>query len=399
MSEQLEKELARELRHRPIDDEAEAERRSWTVVRAAFAERQPISTRRRWGRIGGLAAMAAAVAAIGLTPAGAQVREWINDAIDPSSTDPRPALTRLPAAGRILTEGGSGPWIVNRDGSRRYLGDYEEASWSPNGLFLITADGRQLEAVEPNGTPRWGLSHRKPVHVPRWSGLCCRIAYLAGSQLRIVEGDGSDDRRLAGFASTAPAWRPRSDTELAFVDGSGDIRVVRAPDGRVLERIGVDGDPVEIAWSFDGRALLVLLSNSVLRVDLADGRPLTTRLLDNRPVSAATFLRRSDQIAVITRRGRPSGGTSSLVSLLSSAGGQIRERRIFETPGALDGLATSSDGRWLVTGWRDADQWIFLEPRAGGELRAVEGVSAAFGNGSAPTSGFVSPDSWCCPPG
>src|ERR671934_220788 len=45
-----------------------------------------------------------------------------------------PTLFRLPAPGRLLVESSEGPWVVQPDGSKRLLGRFLDASWSPHGL-------------------------------------------------------------------------------------------------------------------------------------------------------------------------------------------------------------------------------------------------------------------------
>ena len=80
-----------------------------------------------------------------------------------SCDDAKPALRSLPAAGELLVESEQGPWIVREDGSKRLLGDYEEASWSqPRGLYVAATDGRTLLAVEPDGTVRWTITAPAP---------------------------------------------------------------------------------------------------------------------------------------------------------------------------------------------------------------------------------------------
>src|SRR5918994_1298805 len=107
----------------------------------------------------------------------------------------------------------SGAWVVSANGSRRRLGDYDEATWSPQGLFVGASKRHQLAAVTPKGEGRWTLS-RPRVHYPRWSPSGFRIAYLSGSNLRLVAGDGTGDRRNDPAQGVAPAWRPRAEHVL-----------------------------------------------------------------------------------------------------------------------------------------------------------------------------------------
>ena len=93
MSEQR---LREELRDASVPGASEAEERAWLIVADAWAERAPTPGVRPWLRRRLAAASAVAVAALVaaglvLTPAGAAVREWIGDAIDPGRNDAKPA--------------------------------------------------------------------------------------------------------------------------------------------------------------------------------------------------------------------------------------------------------------------------------------------------------------------
>jgi hypothetical protein len=85
--------------------------------------------------------------------------------------------------------------------------------------------------------------------------------------------------------------------------------------------------------------------------------------------------------------GGGAGSTRVLDVPLRGAGGP---RQLFQ--GGVDGLAWSRDGRRLLLGWRDADEWLLLGP--GGRVRrALHGVSGELGA----AGGFPSVAGWCCP--
>src|SRR5687767_13295284 len=130
------------LRDLEAPDEPMAEERGRQMLAAAFAARQPAEGRSRMGVRIGLALLAvAAAAAFAMTPAGADVREWIADRIETGEADPEPRLTSLPTPGAVLVEAPSGAWIIREDGSKRRLGEFDEAAWSPNGRFVGVTDG------------------------------------------------------------------------------------------------------------------------------------------------------------------------------------------------------------------------------------------------------------------
>ena len=100
-------------------------------------------------------AVVAALAAV-LSPPGRAVLDEIRDAV--GVEHPQPALFSLPAPGRLLVASDAGIWVVQQDGSKRLLGPYREASWSPFGRFVVAARENELAALEPDGSVRWTLA-------------------------------------------------------------------------------------------------------------------------------------------------------------------------------------------------------------------------------------------------
>ena len=141
----------------------------------------------------------------------------------------------MPGGGRLLVESGDGAWVVRADGSRRLIGDYDESTWSPHGLYVGAAEGHTLSAVEPDGTPHWSISAAGTVRDPRWSltpGL--RIAYRSGKALRIVHADETNDVQVASdVAPVAPVWSPLGIDQLAYIAG-GRLRLVETDARRSL---------------------------------------------------------------------------------------------------------------------------------------------------------------------
>jgi len=175
------------LRETPVPGAGEAECRGLRVVSRAYDERRP-APRPLLPRLALALAAAALLAAVVLSPAGAAVRDWIGDVFAAGVPNAEPALTDVPGGGRLLVNSPQGPWVVQPDGSRRLLGRYSDASWSPHGLFVAAAARDTLSAVEPDGTPRWSISAKGRVSDPRWSPSGFRIAYRAGHALRVVAG-------------------------------------------------------------------------------------------------------------------------------------------------------------------------------------------------------------------
>jgi dipeptidyl aminopeptidase/acylaminoacyl peptidase len=372
-----------ELERIEVPGEHDARVRTRRVVESAFAERHPVERASHWPRVAAIAVALAALVAAALSPPGRAVLDEVREVVGVERA--QPALFSLPAPGRLLVASDAGVWVVQQDGSKRLLGDYREASWSPFGRFVVAARKNELAALEPDGDVRWTIS-RPSVRSPRWAGTATdtRIAYLSGRSLRLVAGDGSDDRLLQeGVAAVPPSWRPGSDLELAYADPQGRVVLVEADTGRILWRSNRDGQVVELEWSSDGRRLVAR------RADATDDVAVYTwkgALYTGFRVSRGTVT------AAATRPG------SHLRAVAIQTGGHFRlfltgvPRTLLSGPGVLEDLTWSPDGRWLLVGWPTADQWVFV--RADGKrIRAVSNVSEQFRSRSFPDT-----EGWCCAP-
>jgi hypothetical protein len=371
----------------PAPGEREAGERSWEVVRGAFEERAPAPRRLHWRQSVAIA-VGAIIGAAAVSPPGLAVLDSLRDAVR-GEKNAKPALFSLPASGRLLVNSEQGAWVVQRDGSKRLLAGYRDASWSPHGLFLAAVHGHELRALEPDGDVHWSVA-RPEVELPRWSnagGGDERIAYLAPPALRVIGGDGRGDRVLArNVARVAVAWRPRSHV-LAYVDEADRVVVTDADTGRRLWSARAQQPPVALAWSPTGRHLLARGPGSIT-IFGADGRsrleplggPLTAPVLD------AAFAPSKDAVAFVQRargqsvlwfypRLRPDGTAAS---------------RVFAGAGTLERVVWSPDGRWLLLSWPSADEWLFIRSAEVRKVIPVSGIGDAFG----PEAELAG---WCCP--
>ena len=293
-------------------------------------------------------------------------------------------LLSLPTRGRLLVNGSGGVWVIQRDGSKRFLSGYDYATWSPHGLYLAAARQNELVALEPNGRIHWTIARARQIGAPQWSYEGFRIAYLTGPSLRVVNGDGTGDRlvaaRLGGLA--ALAWRPGTH-ELAYTDRLNRIVLLDVDADRVLWRRPATGIE-RLLWSDSGTRLLAV-SGRPFVLD-ARGRRLAT-LPSSGVTLAAAFVPGSEEISLATAaRGQ------SAVTLYRGPRYQV-DRALFSGAGLFGGLVWSPDRRWLLVDWRSADQWIFIRSSAVRQI-AVRNIGNTFDSGP---EHYATLGGWCCP--
>ncbi|MBS1880976.1 MAG: hypothetical protein JST31_15805 [Actinobacteria bacterium] len=395
--------VGRALREAPVPVEPDAEERGLEVVLAAYAERQP---RRRPTSLPRLAlgfALAALIAALLLSPAGASVRGWVGDVFSAAPKPSHSGLTEVPGGGRLLVQTAAGPWVVEPDGSRHLLRGFGEASWSPHGLYLAATTGRELSALSPDGTVHWSLTAPGTVRDPRWSPWSpagVMVAYRAGTGLRVVAGDGSEDRPLdESVAPLAPSWSPLRGSELAYVDAGGALRVLDVKRDRAIGRARALAGIRWLEWGGRGHALLEASPRRIrVRPVAVGGRPGAVSL--GRP--RAFHLPAGETVRSVALS--PNGG--KVAALLGGRFGGVRRTdlmvfdvhhrasvRLLSVPGRLSEVLWAPHGGRLLVGWPQLDEWLFLPTRFA-EGRAVGGIRAAFRlEDPAP---FPRVQGWCC---
>jgi WD40 repeat protein len=309
------------------------------------------------------------------------VHSWINQTLGVRHASP--ALFALPAPGELLVSGSGGAWTVAANGSKRRLGPWQQASFSPHGLYVAVASVNELTVVDMHGTPRWSVA-RHGVSFPRWfSPNGYRVAYLSDGSLRVIAGDGTADRQLAGHvAPIAPAWRPGHEYQLAYISADGSIVVRDADTGGLQFSRREASAPRLLAWSANGSRLLVLTERATLVFD-ASGRAIARVALsvENRSLDAALS---------------PDGRTLALLSnrdvTLTNLNALTQPSRQIFTGEGLRQLAWAPDGQWLLVSWPAADQWIFVHTTGRPRIAAVSRIAEQF---TTPRS-FPALDGWCC---
>ena len=392
--------IRRALQQIQAPDELDAQRRAWSLARDRVREPgAPLLAAAATGDRLVAAVAAAVLLAAAISPPGRALVGSVRDAVTDEQVTARPALTSLPAPGTLLVNSKNGPWLVRFDGSKRRLGDLV-------GRLLVAE--RAVRRREPAarggrpGVPTAPCAGRSAgpescaarAGRPRSIRGDTRVAYLNGRALRVVGGNGTGDKELRRLvAVSAPAWRPDA-FELAFSTVDGRIELVDTESARTIWRTVPGEVPKQLVWSEDGERLLALGDQS-LRVLAANGRKLFSLRLPVGP-SSVVFVRESHRFVMV--RYSPATGRSDLV-LLQAEVDPGEARFLYSAPGEFGSLAMSPNGNWLLVGWVNADQWLFLRLTAA-KVQAVSNISQQFGvetAGKPLANTFPETVSWCCP--
>ncbi len=293
--------------------------------------------------------------------------------------------------------------MVSEDDSRRRLGSYSAAAWSPNVIFVALADGRQLAVAEPDGKLRWSITAPAKVADLVWAAPSgSRIAYRAGRELRVVEGTGAADRSVAdAVAAVGPAWRPGAADdsgpyELAFVGRDGRIRLAD-PDDPAAE-------PVLGPSSVSASHLLWLDADRLAAIDrgrivILDSRLRATEripLPGGGEVTAADVAPEAGRIALA--RSESSYPPRSKLLLIRVGRNLDEVRSVFSIPGEYAGLSFSPDERWIAAGWPEADSWLMVKRRADlktlDQVKVYKGLQRQFDPGGNSPGSLRPPRSW-----
>ncbi len=350
----------------PAPGEREARQRTWQVVRDAYAERIP-SPRTHDKRLLVAAAIAAALVAAALSPPGHAVWGSLRNAVQEDQ------LVALPTSGRVLVNTEDGAWVVRRDGSKRFLSGYSDASWSPHGKFIAAARANELVAMEPNGHVHWKLARPATISTPQWSFEGFRVAYFAGTDLRVVNGDGTGDRLLTREARRGViAWQPRTHS-LAYVTRQGNIAITNVDRPVSSAHIRTRLSPRALQWTDDARLVVVGARGVAV---FAQRGPQISRVGVAGRVTSAAMAPDGKRLAVVRLR----AGSSSV---------DVEGQTVFKGAGTIADAEWSPDGRWLLLNWTGADQWVFLRAPAM-RLVTVSNITATYGHGATLAG-------WCCP--
>jgi hypothetical protein len=287
-----------------------------------------------------------------------------------------------------VSENGGGVWLVHDDGFKRRLGAYDDAEWSPHGLYVIATRSNELVALDVDKGVHWTLA-RRHVMSPRWEGTKTdtRIAYLTPAGLRVVAGDGTGDRLVArNAAGVPPAWQPAHMHTLAYAAENRSVVLRNADTKEVLWRAPLHAAPQSLAWSSDG-TLLAAISPQRIEIVTAGGKAARViSTLSGRFVAAA-FRPGSHELAVSV--GYPGRSETKLVDVDHPGSARL----LFAGPGRFGDIAWSPNGQWLLVDWPTANQWVFLH---GSRVHAVANIREEFHRVDDVVPSLRFAQRWCC---
>jgi hypothetical protein len=194
----------------------------------------------------------------------------------------RPVPTRLsvpPGSNGLALVAGGKLWLATRSGLRIEGMPVSAAELSPRALYAVVGIGSSLVALAPGNRHPWVHPTGGRVVAASWSPDGLKIAYVVARrgryELRMIEGDGSPDRLVAGRADPAkPSWRPDS-LAVAYVDSGGRAAVYDLGNGtrRIFDTRECGGPTRAVAYAPRGRRLAVAGRSGLALVERWNARP------------------------------------------------------------------------------------------------------------------------------
>jgi RNA polymerase sigma-70 factor (ECF subfamily) len=355
------------------------------------------------GRLVPILVVAVALAAA-LTAPGRATAEWVGHhlsevtgqvlRVTTNPSTPVPNAGALPGGGRMLAVNEQGLFAFGLGGApRQLLGRLDAAAWSPHGRYAVAVRGIELIAVSMRGRRHWSLGERRPISWPAWSPSGYRIAFVVGTAglgrtIHVVAGDGSGEHVLAATRAVAPAWRPgvAPAERLATVDSAARVVLRDADSGRVLWRARTPSTPLRLAWSADGRQLLVGQRDRVTVLTASTGATISDRRSPAKTTNTVIAARPGHPGYAVVRR--TAGGASRVVVVRTDASGRhmLDESAVLFAGGPIRALAWSPHGDWLAADLAGVDGWDLVHLKG----RGVDRIRTLAAGRDAHLSG------WCC---
>jgi hypothetical protein len=223
----------------------------------------------------------------------------------------RPVPTRLsvpPGSHGVAVVAGGKLWLATRGGLRIEGMPVSAAELSPGARYAVVGIGRSLVALAPGSRRPWVRQTSGRVLAAAWSPDGLKIAYVVRhgrtDELRLIEGDGSPDRRLVeGVKPVKPAWRSDS-LAVAYVDpsGLGAVFDLGSGEGRTFDTRRCGGPAQGVVYSWQAPALAVVSDHGVAVVRRWNRPPSCARFDASASLVAAGWLPSGQVVIAVNRK-------------------------------------------------------------------------------------------------
>jgi hypothetical protein len=174
---------------------------------------------------------------------------------------------------------------------------------------------------------------------------------------------------------------------LAYASTDGRVHVVDADGDDELWAADPGSAPEQLLWSDDAGVLLVITAGRRHPLYAGGGRPADSALetAEGHDVLDAAFAPGTRDLAFTAYD--PESGQSTIV---------LAGRQLQRGDGRLEDVVFSPNGRWLLTGWPEADQFLFLRLPGVSAIEAASDMRREFDPGGIGATTFPRVAEWCC---
>jgi hypothetical protein len=271
------------------------------------------------GWLGVVLAVAVTVVLVGAGAAALAATGNLHVRLGREQPRPRPAPAHLQvprSTNGIAVVAGGRLWLATRRGLRIEGMPVSAAELSPRALYAVVGLGSALVAFAPGPRRAWTHDAGGRVVAAAWSPDGLKIAYVvrrgAHFELRLIEGDGDDDRVLTPrVAPVQPSWRFDS-LALAYVNSRGNAAVTDFSLGarRAFRTRQCGGVAEHVAYARRALRLAVATRRGLTVVQRWDQRPPCALFDPSRVVESLAWVGPRELVAGIAATNAHAGAAT-----------------------------------------------------------------------------------------